>query len=448
MTHPTTFVPGRTTGSRLRGEIEAAVSSLRARTAMVPEVAIILGTGLGALARSITTEVTVPYREIPHFPESTVESHAGELAFGRLSGKAVVAMRGRVHFYEGYTMGQVGFPVRVMRALGARTLIISNAVGGMNPMLEAGSIFLTVDHINLMGANPLIGPNDDHLGPRFPDMSEPYDQSRSPSPSGWRARSDRARQGCVRRRGRTQSGDAGRVSLPARDRGGRGWHVAHSENLVAGTAGCAVAPSVVTDSVCRRPARGRDRRHPAHRRAGRAELDPLDRTRSRRALSEGKVMSTTEARRGIFAAIAPEVDLPALEAEILAFWDEHRTFERSLEQRQGAPRFVFYDGPPFATGLPHYGHLLAGTIKDIVPRYWAMRGRYVERRFGWVVADCRWSGDERELGISASARSRYGGALNEARCSIVLRYTPRMAPDGAPDGRWVDFEHDWQDHAA
>jgi purine-nucleoside phosphorylase len=175
MTHPTTFVPGRT-GTRLRSEIDAAVSSLRARTAMVPEVAIILGTGLGALSRSITTEVTVPYREIPHFPESTVESHAGELAFGRLSGKAVVAMRGRVHFYEGYTMGQVGFPVRVMRALGARTLIISNAVGGMNPMLEAGSIFLTVDHINLMGANPLIGPNDDHLGPRFPDMSEPYDQ--------------------------------------------------------------------------------------------------------------------------------------------------------------------------------------------------------------------------------------------------------------------------------
>jgi purine-nucleoside phosphorylase len=176
MTHPTTFVPGRTTGSRLRAEIDAAVSSLRARTAMVPEVAIILGTGLGALARSITTEVTVPYREIPHFPESTVESHAGELAFGRLSGKTVVAMRGRVHFYEGYTMAQVGFPVRVMRALGARTLIISNAVGGMNPLLEAGSIFLTVDHINLMGANPLIGPNDDHLGPRFPDMSEPYDQ--------------------------------------------------------------------------------------------------------------------------------------------------------------------------------------------------------------------------------------------------------------------------------
>jgi purine-nucleoside phosphorylase len=175
-TTSTTSTSGRATGSRLRAEIEAAVSALRARTAVIPEVGIILGTGLGALARSISVEASVPYREIPHFPESTVESHAGELVLGNLAGKSVVAMRGRVHFYEGYTMQQVTFPVRVMRALGARTLVVSNAVGGMNPMLEAGTIFLTVDHINLMGANPLIGPNDDSLGPRFPDMSEPYDR--------------------------------------------------------------------------------------------------------------------------------------------------------------------------------------------------------------------------------------------------------------------------------
>lgn len=175
MSHsPTSTTRGTT--SRLRAEIEAAVSSLRARTAMVPDVAIIIGTGLGDLARSISVEASVAYREIPHFPESTVESHAGELVFGRLSGKAVVAMRGRVHFYEGYSMQQVTFPVRVMRALGARTLIVSNAVGGMNPLLDAGAIFITVDHINMMGANPLIGPNDDALGPRFPDMSEPYAQ--------------------------------------------------------------------------------------------------------------------------------------------------------------------------------------------------------------------------------------------------------------------------------
>lgn len=180
MTHSTTSTtPGaaqRTPGSRLRAEIDAAVSQLRSRTAMVPEVGIILGTGLGALARSISIEVSVPYREIPHFPESTVESHAGELVLGSLAGKSVVAMRGRVHFYEGYTMQQVTFPVRVMRALGARTLIVSSAVGGMNPLYAAGNIVLAVDHINMMGANPLIGPNDDTLGPRFPDMSEPYDR--------------------------------------------------------------------------------------------------------------------------------------------------------------------------------------------------------------------------------------------------------------------------------
>ncbi len=175
MTYSTTPTAGRQSGSRLRADIDAAVSSLRSRTAMVPEIGIILGTGLGALVRSITVETEVLYREIPHFPESTVEGHAGELVFGRLSGKPVVAMSGRVHYYEGYTMQQVAFPVRVMRALGARTLIISNAVGGMNPLYQAGDLFLTVDHINLMGDNPLIGPNDDTLGPRFPDMSEPYD---------------------------------------------------------------------------------------------------------------------------------------------------------------------------------------------------------------------------------------------------------------------------------
>ncbi len=174
MTHTPTTTRGTT--SRLRAEIEAAVSSLRARTAMVPDLAIVIGTGLGDLARSIAVEASVLYREIPYFAESTVEGHAGELLFGRLAGKSVVAMRGRVHFYEGYTMQQVTFPIRVMRALGARTLVISNAVGGMNPLLNSGDIFLTVDHINLMGANPLIGPNDDALGPRFPDMSEPYDR--------------------------------------------------------------------------------------------------------------------------------------------------------------------------------------------------------------------------------------------------------------------------------
>jgi purine-nucleoside phosphorylase len=163
--------------SELKRQIDDAVASLRARTKLVPEVAVILGTGLGELATSLEVETRVAYRDIPHFAVSTVESHKGELVFGRLGGKPAVVMSGRVHFYEGYTMRQVSFPVRVMQALGAKTLIVSNACGGMNPLFEAGDIMLVTDHINLMGDNPLIGPNDETLGPRFPDMSQPYDRA-------------------------------------------------------------------------------------------------------------------------------------------------------------------------------------------------------------------------------------------------------------------------------
>jgi purine-nucleoside phosphorylase len=141
-----------------------------------PLVGVILGTGLGSLADKIENRLSVPYKDIPHFPVSTVEGHAGELVFGQLAGIEVVAMSGRVHYYEGYTMKQVTFPVRVMKALGCRHLFLSNAAGGLNPLYEAGDIVLTIDHINLMGDNPLIGPNEDDLGPRFPDMSEPYDR--------------------------------------------------------------------------------------------------------------------------------------------------------------------------------------------------------------------------------------------------------------------------------
>lgn len=140
-----------------------------------PAVGIILGTGLGPLADRIEVEARIPYDEIPNFPVSTVEGHAGELLFGRIGGVECAIMSGRVHFYEGYTMRQVTFPVRVLRALGATHLIVSNAVGGLSPHFALGDLFVTVDHINLMGDNPLIGPNHDELGVRFPDMSEPYD---------------------------------------------------------------------------------------------------------------------------------------------------------------------------------------------------------------------------------------------------------------------------------
>jgi len=162
--------------SELKRQIDEAVSYLKGRTKLVPEVAVILGTGLGTLAEGLKVETTISYREIPHFAASTVESHKGELLFGRLAGRPAVVMSGRVHFYEGYSMRQVSFPVRVMQALGAHTLVVSNACGGMNPLMNAGDIMVVTDHINLMGDNPLIGPNDESLGPRFPDMSQPYDR--------------------------------------------------------------------------------------------------------------------------------------------------------------------------------------------------------------------------------------------------------------------------------
>jgi purine-nucleoside phosphorylase len=155
--------------------IQQAAAVVRGRSAFRPDVAIILGTGLGALATEIEAEVIIPYEEIPGFPLSTVESHAGRLILGRLGGRHVVAMQGRFHRYEGYTLQEVTFPVRVMYALGARTLVVTNVSGGMHPLWAPGDIVLLADHINLLGDNPLIGPNDERLGPRFPDMSDPYD---------------------------------------------------------------------------------------------------------------------------------------------------------------------------------------------------------------------------------------------------------------------------------
>lgn len=160
--------------SELVREIDEAADFLRRRIRVAPEIGIILGTGLGDCSDALEDRVVVPYHEIPHFPVSTVESHAGELHVGRLAGRPVAIMRGRVHYYEGYTMRQVTFPVRVLKAIGCGTLVITNSVGGMNPDMPPGSIVVTTDHINLMGDNPLIGANDETLGPRFPDMSEPY----------------------------------------------------------------------------------------------------------------------------------------------------------------------------------------------------------------------------------------------------------------------------------
>jgi purine-nucleoside phosphorylase len=153
-----------------------ALQFIQSKTDLRPNYMLILGTGLGQLAEEMDIKTTIPYDEIPHFPVSTVESHHGKLLFGILGGKEVVAMQGRFHYYEGYTMQQIAFPVRVLKANGADTLFVSNACGGMNPNHSPGDIMLIRDHINMLGDNPLMGPNDDELGPRFPDMSEPYSE--------------------------------------------------------------------------------------------------------------------------------------------------------------------------------------------------------------------------------------------------------------------------------
>ncbi|MFN8667664.1 MAG: purine-nucleoside phosphorylase [Gemmatimonadaceae bacterium] len=176
--------------------IERAAAAVRARFARVPDVAIVLGTGLGGLAKAIEVEQVIEYGDIPEFPLSTVESHAGRLLCGTLAGKTVIAMQGRFHRYEGYSLQQVTFPVRVLRALGARTLVVSNACGGMHPLWQAGDLMLIADHINLLGDNPLLGRNDDRLGPRFPDMSEPYDAALREI-----ARAEAKRQGITLREG-------------------------------------------------------------------------------------------------------------------------------------------------------------------------------------------------------------------------------------------------------
>ncbi len=160
--------------SELISKINETLKVIHSRTKKEYPIGIILGTGLGGLVKEINVEHEIDYAELPHFPLSTVESHHGKLIFGSINGKNVVAMQGRFHFYEGYNMQQITYPVRVMKFLGVHTLLVSNACGGMNPQYSRGDIMLMSDHINLLGDNPLIGKNEDELGPRFPDMSEAY----------------------------------------------------------------------------------------------------------------------------------------------------------------------------------------------------------------------------------------------------------------------------------
>lgn len=158
-------------------QVQETVNYIKAKTNFIPEYGVILGSGLGGFTNDITIEFTLPYNEIPNFPVSTVEGHKGALVFGTIEGKKVVAMQGRFHFYEGYDMKQVTFPVRVMKYLGVTKLIVSNASGGVNPSYKVGSVVIIKDHVNMMPEHPLRGKNDERFGPRFVNMSEPYSRN-------------------------------------------------------------------------------------------------------------------------------------------------------------------------------------------------------------------------------------------------------------------------------
>jgi len=157
-------------------KVQETAAFIKAKINTTPEIGIILGTGLGGLINEIEDQVAIPYKTIPNFPVSTVEGHIGQLIFGKLGGRNIVAMQGRFHYYEGYSMQEVTFPIRVMKLLGIELLMLSNASGGLNSKFNIGDLMIITDHINLMPSNPLIGRNDDELGPRFPDMSEAYDK--------------------------------------------------------------------------------------------------------------------------------------------------------------------------------------------------------------------------------------------------------------------------------
>jgi purine-nucleoside phosphorylase len=164
-----------TDASTLRRDLAAAVEFVRARSSHEPAIGLVLGTGLGALGSAMDVAAELAVAEIPHMPAATVDSHAGKLLLGTLAGQPIAALQGRYHHYEGHTLQQVTLPIRLLHGLGARTLVLSSASGGLNPLWDAGDIVMLSDHINLMGGNPLVGPNLDELGPRFPDMSAPYD---------------------------------------------------------------------------------------------------------------------------------------------------------------------------------------------------------------------------------------------------------------------------------
>ena len=421
-----------TAAPTLGAQMAAAVDAIRRRTPFVPDVGMILGTGLGALGRSIAVEAEIPYAEIPGFPLSTVESHAGKLLLGTLAGRRVAALQGRFHRYEGYSLQQVTFPVRVLRALGARHSSCPVRWAACIPLWNLGDLALLSDHINLMGDSPLIGPNDDSLGPRFPDMSAPYD-------AALRATAHKAalELGLTLREGVyvAVTGPALETRAEYRMLRAMGADVVGMstvpEVIVAVHGGMRVLGITVVTDKCLPDA-----------------LEPAD---------VATIIATAEVGRAAARGAAdadpgeagvtqfpawPEQGANELELELLARWDSEQLFRQAQELTRDGKPFVFYEGPPTANGRPGIHHVFARSIKDLICRFRVMQGRQVTRIAGWDTHGLPVEIEvEKELKLNGKkAIEEYGVARFNAKArESVFRYQSDWEQLSNRTGYWLDY---------
>jgi len=414
----------------LVARINQAAGYIKGKSSLKPSIGIILGTGLGELVGEMQIDAGLDYSEIPNFPVSTVPTHRGRLLLGSLAGKNVVVMQGRFHYYEGYTLQQVTFPVRVMKELGIKTLVLTNISGGVNPEFEVGDIVIISDHINHMGTNPLMGPNHDGLGPRFPDMYDIYD-------SGLRelARIEAEANDIPVREG-VYMGMTGPSLETAAE-----YKMAHllgadvvgmstvPEAIVARHQGTKVLGfSLITDM-------GYPSIEPCHKEVARFQETNYFSCREDTGI---RAMSNR------YKPTESDFKFAEQEAKITEFWEQNSIFEKSVQTRAKAPRYIFYEGPPTANGLPHVGHALARTIKDTICRYKTMKGFLVERKAGWDTHGLPVELEvEKTLGISTKDEiEKLGIEKFNAECKkSVFKYKTEWDEFTRKLGYWVDLSN-------